>query len=407
LPQEAQALDRRVVITALGVVQILAWGTSFYIPAVFAEPIVKNTGWSLGIVVGGTSMGLLVAGLISPQVGRIIDRRGGRPVLMTSSLFYAAGLAGIGLAPSLPIYLFAWVLLGVGMGTGLYDAVFAVLGRMYGAAARGPITNLTLFGGFASTVCWPLSAFMIEHVGWRAACLIYAGLHLAVSLPLQMAVVRAAPAARSEPAQTAGASATDEAPIVHEGLMFVLVALILALAAGVGSIIVVHLLAFLQTRGVDYIAAVALGTLFGPAQVGARMVERLFGSRYHPIWTMIASCALMAIGLVLLLARFPWLALTILLYGAGFGVSWVARGTLPLALFGPKRFPVLMGRLAFPTLILLALAPSLGALLIESLGANTTIGILTIIALINLVLAGILWWLCRDARRGANGSPKV
>ena len=173
---EERALDRRVVISALGVAQILAWGTSFYFPAVFAGPIVADTGWSLGFVVGGTSIGLLVAGLISPQVGQIIDVHGGRPVLLASSLFYAAGLIGIGLAPALPVYLFAWVLLGIGMGTGLYDAVFAALGRMYGSAARGPITNLTLFGGFASTICWPLSAFMIEHVGWREACFVYAAL---------------------------------------------------------------------------------------------------------------------------------------------------------------------------------------------------------------------------------------
>ena len=129
-------LDRRLVITALGVAQILAWGTSFYFPAVFAGPIVTETGWSLGYVVGGTSLGLLVAGLISPQVGRIIDKHGGRPVLLASSLCYAAGLAGIGLAPALPVYLAAWVVLGLGMGTGLYDAVFAALGRMYGSAAR-------------------------------------------------------------------------------------------------------------------------------------------------------------------------------------------------------------------------------------------------------------------------------
>src|SRR5476651_1382452 len=196
LQSSAQAgqLDRRAVITALGFAQILAWGTSFYFPAVFATAIVADTGWSLGLVVSGTSIGLLVAGLISPQVGRIIDVHGGRPVLLASSLFYAAGLAGIGLAPALPVYLFAWVLLGIGMGTGLYDAVFAALGRLYGHGARGPITNLTLFGGFSSTVCWPLSAFMIESVGWRSACFAYAAMHLCVSLPLQLAVIRKSPA---------------------------------------------------------------------------------------------------------------------------------------------------------------------------------------------------------------------
>ena len=197
LEAEARPLDRRVVITALGIAQILAWGTSFYFPAVFATAIVADTGWSLGWVVSGTSIGLLVAGLISPQVGKIIDKHGGRPVLLASSLFLRRRFCpGAGLAPNLPLYLFAWALIGIGMGTGLYDAVFAALGRLYGSEARGPITNLTLFGGFASTVCWPLSAFMIDHVGWRVACFIYAGLHLAVALPLQMAVVPASAGAR-------------------------------------------------------------------------------------------------------------------------------------------------------------------------------------------------------------------
>jgi predicted MFS family arabinose efflux permease len=391
------SLDRRIVITALGIVQILAWGTSFYIPAVFAEPIVKDTGWSLGWVVGGTSIGLLVAGLISPQVGRVIDRHGGRPVLFASSVFYVAGLAGIGLAPALPFYLLAWVLLGIGMGTGLYDAVFAALGRIYRSEARQPITNLTLFGGFASTVCWPLSAFMIDHAGWRSACFIYAALHLFVALPLQMSVVRRAPAqVAPKVAQDDTDVCVEPSRIDNETLIFALLAAVLSLAAGIGSIVVVHLLIFLQARGVDFAVAVTLGTLFGPAQVGARVIERLFGNRYHPIWTMIASCTLMAIGLLLLSGGFPVLLLIILLYGAGYGISWIGRGTLPLALFGPLRFPRLMGKLAFPSLIVQALAPSAGALLIEASGPNATIGLLTVLALVNVVMIGILWLMCRS-----------
>jgi predicted MFS family arabinose efflux permease len=392
----ANNIDRRVVITALGFAQILAWGTSFYFPAVFAEPIVRDTGWSLGWVVAGTSIGLLVAGLISPQVGRIIDVHGGRPVLFASSLFYAAGLIGAGLAPTLPIYLLSWALIGVGMGTGLYDAVFAALGRLYGSEARGPITNLTLFGGFASTICWPLSAYMIDHIGWRAACFVYAAIHLCVALPLQMSVVRRASA--SVPAKSAdGDTLRPAAPtrIDNETLIFGLLVVILSILAGIGSIVIVNFMIFLQARGVDYAVAVGLGTLFGPAQVGARVVERLFGSRYHPIWTMIASCSLMAVGLFMLLGNFPVLLLIILVYGAGYGISWIGRGTLPLALFGPLRFPRLMGKLAFPSLIVQALAPSAGALLIEASGANATIGILTVLAVINVVLIGVLWMICR------------
>ena len=390
---DACPLDRRVVITALGIAQILAWGTSFYFPAVFAGPIVKETGWSLGFVVGGTSIGLLTAGLISPQVGRIIDIRGGRPVLLASSLFYATGLALVGLSHAWPIYLLAWVLIGFGMGTGLYDAVFAALGRMYGSEARGPITSLTLFGGFAGTVCWPLSAFMIEHLGWRSACFIYAAIHLLVMLPLQASVVRAPAKAGSGTDKQAPSSETPR--IINETLIFGLLAVVLSIAAGIGSIVVVHLLIFLQARGVDFSTAVSLGTIFGPAQVGARLVERVFGNRYHPIWTMVAACSLMAIGLLLLFGAIPALILIILLYGAGYGISWVGRGTLPLALFGPVRFPRLMGKLAFPSLITQALAPSAGALLLEARGAQATIGVLTVFAIINVVLIGSLWWLCR------------
>src|SRR5262249_26998939 len=317
--------------------QILAWGTSFYFPAVFAGPIVGETGWSLGFVVGGTSIGLLIAGLISPTVGRIIDVHGGRPVLLASSIFYAAGLALIGLAHALPVYLLAWVLIGFGMGAGLYDAVFAALGRMYGSEARGPITNLTLFGGFAGTVCWPLCAFMIEHVGWRSACFIYAALHFCVMLPLQVSVVGTPP--KAEPKTSEQSISGEISRVGNEPLIFALLAVVLSIAAGIGSIVVVHLMIFLQARGLDFTAAVALGTIFGPAQVGARLVERVFGNRYHPIWTMIAACTLMAVGLVLLFAAAPVLVMVILIYGAGYGISWVGRGTLPLALFGPVRFP--------------------------------------------------------------------
>jgi hypothetical protein len=140
---------------------------------------------------------------------------------------------------------------------------------------------------------------------------------------------------------------------------------------------------------------VALGTLFGPSQVGARIVERLFGNRYHPIWTMIASCTLMASGLLLLSGAVPALLIVIVLYGAGYGISWIGRGTLPLALFGPVRFPRLMGKLAFPSLIVQAFAPSVGALAIEAKGSDWTIGVLTLLALANVAMIGGLWWLCR------------
>lgn len=398
-PKPERDTNRRLVVSAFGIAQILGWGTSFYFPAVFAPPIVADTGWSLGLVVSGTSIGLLVGGLISPKVGEIIGRHGGRPVLCASSLLFAGGLTAVGVAPNIAVFLLAWVVIGLGMGTGLYDAVFAALGQRYGREARGPITTLTLFGGFSSTICWPLSAFLIEHTGWRMACLIYAALHLLLSLPLMFAATGRRKAAVEMAVADNEAARESPPPLQNERGIFILLATVLSIAAGIGSVVLVHFLIFLQSRGVAETAAVALGTLFGPAQVGARVIEQLFGSRYHPIWTMIACCALMALGLALILGYFPFLVIAILLYGAGYGISWIGRGTLPLALFGPVRFPTLMGRIAFPSLIVQALAPSAGALMIERFGVDATIGLLTALALINVVLVALLWAMCRAQLR--------
>jgi predicted MFS family arabinose efflux permease len=391
--------DRRLLIGALGIAQILAFGTSFYFPAVFAPPILAETGWSLGLIVGGTSIGLLAAGLVSPQVGHLIDRHGGRPVLSASSVLFAIGLTGVGLAPSVPVYLASWVVIGLGMGTGLYDAAFAALGRIYGREARSSIANLTLFGGFSSTICWPLSAFMIDRMGWREACLAYAVLHLVLALPLQLLVLPKAGTKVTPPTDGTAADPRSAARIVNEAAIFSLLALVLSLAAGIGSIVIVHLVILLQAHGVDAPAAVALGALFGPAQVSARIVERLFGGRYHPIWTMIAACALMAAGLAMLGAHTAVLPLVVLVYGAGYGISWIGRGTLPLALFGPERFPRLMGRLAFPSLIVQALAPSAGAFMIEATGTGPTLLVLIVLAVVNLLLIGAVWVLSRAPAR--------
>jgi hypothetical protein len=182
----------------------------------------------------------------------------------------------------------------------------------------------------------------------------------------------------------------------RETAILVLLGVIFSIMSAIGSIMLVHLMIFLEARGASFAAAVTLGTLFGPSQVIARLAERLFGGHYHPIWTMVFACATVAVSLLLLSAAFPLLAAIIILFGAGFGVGWLARGTLPLALFGPSRFPRLMGKLAFPALIAQALAPSVGAFLVDHAGVDWTIGVLMIFALINVVLVGALWTLCRE-----------
>ncbi|MBV9078176.1 MAG: MFS transporter [Methylobacteriaceae bacterium] len=278
-------------------------------------------------------------------------------------------------------------MIGIGMGAGLYDAAFATLGRLYGADARSAIATLTLWGGFASTLSWLLSAALVESVGWRGACLVYAGLHLAVSLPLILLAIPSAPALA--PTETGGPSPAASLS-ASERIAFLLLAAVMTLAGITTSIVSVHLLTLLQSRGLALPAAVALGALVGPSQVGARILEMANRGRHHPICTLVAAVMLIAAGLALLWGGLG-AALALVLYGTGNGIYSIARGTLPLALFGPDRYAPLLGRLALPNLVAQALAPSLAALALDRFGAEATLAGLALLALADAGLFGWLW----------------
>jgi MFS family permease len=356
---------------------------------VLAKSIAADAGWPLSIVVGGLSLGLIVSALISPRVGRAIQARGGRSVLAASSVLIGAGLATMGFAPSVPFYLAAWLVVGAGMASGLYEAGFGTLGRLYGQGARPAIVALTLFGGFASTICWPISTALLNQLGWRGVCLVYAGVHLAAALPLHLVALprplRAAdPAAGGRPAQPARLTRAERTP-------FLLLATQMTIAGSTASIVAVHLLNILQARGLDVATAVALGALVGPSQVGARVVEMAFGRHYHPLWTMLASSLLVTVGLCLLFTDAALPALALILYGAGIGIHSIARGTVPLALFGPASYAALVGRLALPSLLVQAVSPILAAVVIADGGASLTLAGLAAMAALNVGVSGILW----------------
>ncbi|MGP2492602.1 MFS transporter [Mesorhizobium sp. PUT5] len=387
-----------VVIPVLGVAQILAWGSSYYLLAVLAQPIASDTGWPLAWVVGGLSLGLLVAGIVSPRVGDTIQQLGGRLVLAASAVFLALGLAGLALSPNLPLYVISWLVLGIGMGAGLYDAAFATLGRLYGQRARTAIATLTLFGGFASTVCWPLSALFVSEFGWRNACLIYAGIHIAVLLPLYVFALPKEPKRdfKIVAAVESGEVTTRVRPIPAESrLVFVLVALVITIGSVISATLSVHLLTILQAREIALAAAVALGAIVGPSQVGARAIEMLISRFHHPIWTKFASAIFVAIGVGLLWGGFPVVAAALIFYGMGIGIESIARGTLPLAIFGEDRYASIMGRIAMPSLIMQAAAPSVGALLIDGFGADGALAVLFVVAIANVLLVLVLFALLK------------
>jgi MFS family permease len=390
--------SRGAVITALGVTQILAWGSSYYLSAVLAGPIAADTGWPLPWIIGALSLGLIVAGLASPAIGRLIQDRGGRPVLIGSALLIAAGQAILALAPNVAVYACGWLLMGVGMGAGLYDAAFATLGRLYGVTARQAITVLTLFGGFASTVCWPFSALLVEHLGWRGACAAYAAIQLTVALPIYTFFLpRETARSRDRGGRQQAEPRVADGPWTRDDRLLLAVAGSIALSAVISATLSVHLLAILQARGVELAAAVALGALVGPSQVGARAIEMGVSRLHHPIWTKVASATCVLVGVLGLAFEMPVIALALMFYGAGIGLESIARGTVPLALFGPGRYPELMGRIAFPSLIAQAVAPTLAAIGLERGGGpDGTLFVLLALTVLNCVL--VAWIVVRGGR---------
>jgi hypothetical protein len=359
------------------VTQILAWGSSYYLLAVLAEPIERDTDWPTPWVIGGLSAGLVVAGLVSPRVGDAIRRYGGRPILAFSAICLALGLAGVAAAPTLAAYVAAWLVIGVGMGAGLYDAAFATLGRIYGQDARSAITALTLFGGFASTASWPLSAMLVAAAGWRATCLAYAAIHILILLPLYLFALPKEPVRQIVlTPRVAGELHAQDPPRRLPSAEFNLVVAAVVITSMISATLSVHLLTVLQAHGLALSSAVALASLVGPAQVGARVIEGILNRGRHPVWTKFAATFFMSVGIGLLWLNLPIIAVALLFYGAGIGIDSIARGTLPLAVFGEDEYPSIIGRIAMPSLFLQAAAPFIGAILIERIGATGALAIL-------------------------------
>lgn len=363
------AASTRPVVLALGSAQTLAWASSYYLPAVLAAPIAAELGLGVPTVFLAFSLALVVAALVGPASGRLIDRHGGRRVLMGTSVLFAAGLASLAAVQG-PVSLFAaWALIGLAMGAGLYDAAFASLVWLYGRASRDPITGITLLAGFASTVGWPLSAWMGELWGWRGACLGWAALHVVLGLPLNAALPRrravaghdaAATAAAPVPAAVASAApppvAADTPPPGWAPLL--LLAFVFATTRFVATGMGAHLPGLLVAAGATLAAAVAAGALVGPAQVAGRLLEFGLLRRVSPLVSARLAASAPPLGaLALLVFGLPAAAPFALLHGLGNGILTIAKGTLPLALFGAQGYGARQGWLALPALALQALAP--------------------------------------------------
>ena len=402
--------SQRWAVARLGTAQTLAWASSYYLPAMLAVPMARDLGVATPTVFAAFSVALIVSALLGPLAGRAIDQHGGRPVLVGTNLLFAAALTGMALAQG-PVGLFAaWVLMGVAMGSGLYEAAFATLVRLYGQGARGAITGITLIAGFASTVGWPLSAWMEVQWGWRGACFGWAALHLLVGVPLNGWLPRVRPAAQVDDAlagaataapvanaataaptaeSTAGSTPSTPSTLSTQPLRAtVLLSFVFAVTWFTSTAMAAHLPRLLQASGTSLQAAVAIAALVGPAQVVARLLEFGLLRRVHPLLSAQLAAAAHPVGAVILLVvGGPAAAVFTVLHGAGNGILTIAKGTLPLVLFGPAGYGARQGLMMVPARVAQAFAPVLFGMLLDGVGAAAV----WLTALLGVAALGALW----------------
>ena len=385
-------------VPVLGIGQILAWGTMFF-PVVLVVPVAAaERRWAPTFVMAGFSTALLIAGLASPRVGRLVDRYGGHRVIPVGSLFAGAGLAALPFATHIAAWFACWCVIGIAMASTLYEVAFATLGRLFGTSARRPITWLALVSGLASTFSWPLSHALMQSVGWHAMYWIYAAVMVLINAPL--AALALPRGHYLERAASDATTASDAAPVrtveylPATGWPFLLVAAGGACWAFYHGAYSAHLIAMVSRMGLDAGTVVVLASLSGPSQVLIRTVEIVFGrGAVHPLWMLRGAVALLvvALGMIVLLGvSTVTVGAFFILYGVANGIFTIARGALPLSLFGPAGYGHVMGRIALPFLVMQALAPIVVGLVIERLSDQAGLVLLWGFAVLSLACYAFL-----------------
>jgi MFS family permease len=359
--------NRRSITCALGITQTLAWASTYYLPAILAEGMAKTLSTSVTMIFVAFTVALIASGITGALIGRVIDRRGGRGVLTASSLLFAAGLFGLSQVSNVVGLFVAWLVVGVGMGMGLYDAAFSTLVRLFGTDARSAITGVTLFGGFASTIGWPFSHYFEAAFGWQGACIAWALIHLCVGLPLNAML----PRAELKPTQACSQNITSEKPNAVNRIDFALVAFIFAVFSFITAAYATHFPRLLGLLGMSAAAAVVIGSLFGPAQVAARMFEFGFLRKFHPLKVALTAAIFHPLGaLTIFLLGAPVAAVFACLHGVCNGMMTISKGAVPLALFGAQGFGKRQGYLMLASTLAQASAPLGFGAAVDTLGVT-------------------------------------
>jgi MFS family permease len=396
----------RPVVVSLGLGQLVSWGVTYYLIGGFGEQIAADLGWSRDIVYGGFAESLLVMGVTSPLVGRLVDHRGGRDAMVAGAVVNAIGCAGLAMSRQPGTYFLCWMILGLGMRLTLYDTAFAALARIEGPDARRAMSKITLLGGLAATVFWPLGHILSDLFGWRIALLVYAGFAI-LTIPLHLVIPdrRYAGLPRPDAAEPRRPRAAGPNGILVGGGLYAVIATgANFLNAGMSA----HMIAVLAGLGLSASVAVWIATLRGIGQSAARLCEVLFGGRIDPVALNLVACLIMPFSFVAGLFSGASKEMGIafaLLYGACNGILTITRGTLPLVLFDHRSYGALVGKLVVPSFILPAAAPLIYVVVIDRVGNAGALYLSIGIAIVTLLAAIMLKVMFPGAETSAARSP--
>lgn len=348
------------IVVALGITQIIAWGSIYYAFSLVIGALAGAVGTDQPTVVGAFSVALLSAGAASAPMGGLIDKHGGRWVMTAGSAGAGLLLMALGHVHTVWQLYLIWAGLGVAMAATLYDPAFAVLAQVFKERQRKAITALTLFGGFASTVFWPLTQALIEAHGWQQALLVLGLLNLLVSAPLHAWLLPSGGRMSATSEQSAIPAGRSQLRSVLRDPSFYGLCAAFTANALVFSAISVHLISLLQGKGLTVAQAAWVGALIGPMQVLGRVLEFAFLSKMNPSRVGVLAMWLLPVSLGLLALIGPHvaaLALFALLYGCGNGVMTIVRGAIPAELYGREHYGVVNGAMATPVLLAKAAGP--------------------------------------------------
>lgn len=394
--KSAGSVERRraAIIWGLGATQIVGYGTLYYSFSILAPAMARDFAWSVEWVFGVFSASLLFGGLVAPSVGRWIDRYGAGTIMSAGSIIAALALVLCALAPGRVTFVAGLVAIEMASALVLYNAAFALLVQITPHKAQRSITYLTLIAGFASTIFWPITSWLHQHLTWREVYLAFACVNLLVCLPIHAWLASTTKLKGAETSNNASAAVMGCIPSQNRPRAFILMATGFALQGFVLSALLIHMVPMLTMVGMGA-SAVLVGMIFGPAQVLSRLINMLAGKGLSQLLLAVVSAALLVAGLTALLAGAPSLAGGVafaVLFGLGSGLTSIVQGSLPLYLFGSQGYGALLGRISAARLLASALAPFVFAFLLTQVGTGPALSVTIALGLAAAVAFSAIAW---------------